>query len=63
MLPFCFLFFIQVEKPGMKFGEWFHRHKEKIASLTARPAASVREIPAPGVTPQEGSRERVKRGI
>jgi peptidoglycan/LPS O-acetylase OafA/YrhL len=37
IIPFCFLFFTLVEKPGMKFGERFHRQKANIATPAAAP--------------------------
>ena len=37
IIPFCFLFFTLVEKPGMKFGERFHRQKAHIATPAAAP--------------------------
>ena len=62
IIPFCFLFFKWVEKPGMKFGERFNRQKAKTVTPAARPSPSGREIPAAEITPQQGSRELVKRG-
>lgn len=35
IIPFCFLFFIGVEKPGIKFGERFNRHKAHTAPSAA----------------------------
>ena len=57
IIPFCFLFFICVEKRGLKFGERFNRQKANTATLAARPSTSVSETPATGVTPQKGLRE------
>ncbi len=62
IIPFCFLFFKWVEKPGMKFGERFNRQKANTATPAARPSPSVSERPTTEVTPQEGPRELVKRG-
>ncbi len=61
IIPFCFLFFIWVEKPGMKFGERFTRQKANTATPAAGPSTSVSEIPATEVTPQERLRELVKK--
>lgn len=40
IIPFCFLFYIWVERPGIKFGERFYRQKAKTA-----PAAVVSPTP------------------
>jgi hypothetical protein len=53
VIPFCFLFFIWVEKPGMKVGERFTRQKTTTAHRAAGPSPSVREIPATEGTPQQ----------
>jgi peptidoglycan/LPS O-acetylase OafA/YrhL len=60
VIPFCFLFFMWVEKPGMKLGERFIRQKATTAIPAAGPSSSVREIPVTEGTPQEGLRELVK---
>ena len=57
IIPFCFLFFICVEKRGLKFGERFNRQKANTATLAAGPSTSVSDTPATGVTPQKGLRE------
>jgi peptidoglycan/LPS O-acetylase OafA/YrhL len=46
ILPFCFLFFLWVEKPGIKFGERFKRQKANAVTPAAEPSASVSEMPA-----------------
>ncbi|HBE29576.1 MAG TPA: hypothetical protein DDW25_11875 [Ktedonobacter sp.] len=46
ILPFCFLFFLWVEKPGIKFGERFKRQKATTATPAAEPTVSVSEMPA-----------------
>jgi peptidoglycan/LPS O-acetylase OafA/YrhL len=60
VIPFCFLFFMWVEKPGMKFGERFTRQKTTTASRATQPPPSVRETPATEETAQEGLPELVK---
>jgi peptidoglycan/LPS O-acetylase OafA/YrhL len=59
VIPFCFLFFMWVEKPGMKFGERFTRQMA-ITVPPVRPSTSVGELSATEGTPQEESRELVK---
>jgi len=46
ILPFCFLFFLWVEKPGMKFGERFKRQKATTTTPAAEPSVSVSEMTA-----------------
>lgn len=41
IIPFCFLFFIAVEKPGMKFGEWLLHAKKKSVTPTAGHTSST----------------------
>jgi peptidoglycan/LPS O-acetylase OafA/YrhL len=62
IVPFCFLFYIWVEKPGMKFGERFNRHKIHPPPQQSRPVPSESERSATERTPQEGLREPVMRG-
>ncbi len=58
VIPFCFLFFRWIEKPGMKFGERFPRQRANPAPRTVGP--SVSEIPVTERTPRERLRELVK---
>lgn len=46
ILPFCFLFFLWVEKPGIQFGERFKRQKVSTTTPVAEASASVSEMPA-----------------
>jgi len=60
IIPFCFLFFRWVEKPGMKFGERFTRPKANAATPAAGSSRSRSEIPASEGTAQEVLHELVK---
>jgi peptidoglycan/LPS O-acetylase OafA/YrhL len=48
IIPFCFLFFILVEKPGMKFAERFNRHKAHPATPAAAPSPTLLANDSPG---------------
>ncbi len=50
IIPFCFLFYKWVEKPGMKFGERFTRQKPPAAS-PPNPSADISGIHAGAPTP------------
>ncbi len=60
IIPFCFLFYKWVEKPGMKFGERFYRQKARPAAPEARTAPSIHEKSAREGIHQERQRELVK---
>src|SRR5262249_22567418 len=60
VIPFCFLFFIWVEKPGMKYGERFTRKKANTAPQAAGPCPSLSEVPATEGAHQEGLHQLVK---
>ncbi len=51
IIPFCFLFFRWVEKPGMKFGERFTGPKANAATPAAGSSPSGSKIPATKGTP------------
>ncbi len=46
IIPFSFLFYIAIEKPGMKFGERFQYKKRKSAPSNSEPAPPVTESEA-----------------
>ena len=48
IIPFCFLFFILVEKPGMKLAERFNRHKAHPATPAAAPSPTLLANDSPG---------------
>jgi peptidoglycan/LPS O-acetylase OafA/YrhL len=60
VIPFCFLFFRWVEKPGMKVGERFTRQKATTAPQAPVPSPSGSEIPVTEESPGERLRELVK---
>jgi peptidoglycan/LPS O-acetylase OafA/YrhL len=53
IIPFCFLFFLLIEKPGIKFGERFNRQSQKasVAPQAVEPATPVSKIPATKAAP------------
>ena len=53
IIPFCFLFFKWVEKPGMKLGERFYRRKANTAIPAAGLSTSGSKKSATGVTYRE----------
>jgi len=62
VIPFCFLFFRWVEKPGMKFGERFVPQKATAGLRPAGPSPSIPERSATERTPQERVRELLPPG-
>jgi peptidoglycan/LPS O-acetylase OafA/YrhL len=45
IIPFCFLFYTWVEKPGMHFGERFIPQKVKTAPPTSKPSGGEAVAP------------------
>ncbi len=62
VIPFSFLFFKWVEKPGMKLGERLYRRKADTTKPAAAPSPSVSEKSATRETSRERERELIKRG-
>ena len=52
VIPFCVLFFILVEKSGMKLGERINQRKQRIGHPTDRPSSHVSDTFEAGKAPQ-----------
>jgi peptidoglycan/LPS O-acetylase OafA/YrhL len=53
VIPFCALFFILVEKPGMKLGEWLNQRKAMNAHPVGIPSSPANDTFESGNTPQK----------
>jgi peptidoglycan/LPS O-acetylase OafA/YrhL len=52
VIPFCILFFILVEKPGIKLGEWINQRKSKNAHPAVQTSPSEHDRLEPRNSPQ-----------
>ena len=53
VIPFCALFFILVEKPGMKLGEWFNQREAPNAHPVDIPSSPASDTSEAGNAPQK----------